>query len=166
MNAPLTYFIYSLDDGFKGSAVAWDVLNSPARPDGTKRTPFQHVLDTDEDLFGVYSLPENQYKMQRFNIAMKGTRAFQPSDAILNGELSITLPQVAVFETSCFPVYPWQSLPSQAVVIDVGGGIGTSALQIARRNRDLKVIVQDIPIVIEQAKEVSIALVIPPAWYS
>lgn len=49
----------------------------------------------------------------------------------------------------------WQSLPDGATVVDVGGGIGTSSLQISRAFPKVKTIVQDFPEVVAQAKAVS-----------
>lgn len=48
----------------------------------------------------------------------------------------------------------WKSLPEGAKVVDVGGGVGTSSLQIARAFPQVKTIVQDFPEVVAQAKTV------------
>jgi len=50
--------------------------------------------------------------------------------------------------------FEWKELADGAVVVDVGGGVGTSAIPIAREFPNLKVIVQDLPSVIQDAQEV------------
>ncbi|KAF8577507.1 S-adenosyl-L-methionine-dependent methyltransferase, partial [Ramaria rubella] len=63
---------------------------------------------------------------------MKGVAAFQPKDAILSA-------------------FEWDSLPYGSVIIDVGGG--TASLPIARDYPDLKLVIQDLPEVIDDAKK-------------
>jgi hypothetical protein len=54
------------------------------------------------------------------------------------------------------PAYPWASLPKDAVVVDVGGGIGSAALLLAQNHPHLRIIVQDLPEVAANARKVSI----------
>ncbi|RMZ86788.1 hypothetical protein DV736_g5986, partial [Chaetothyriales sp. CBS 134916] len=48
--------------------------------------------------------------------------------------------------------YPWINLPKDALVVDVGGGIGGFVLQLLPVCPDLKYVIQDRPEVIEQAR--------------
>ena len=48
----------------------------------------------------------------------------------------------------------WGSLPEGSKVVDVGGGVGTSSLRIARAFSNVKCIIQDFPEVCGQAKSV------------
>jgi len=48
----------------------------------------------------------------------------------------------------------WQNLPEGSTVVDVGGGVGSQALSVARANPKLKVVIQDRAPVVAQAKEV------------
>jgi len=48
--------------------------------------------------------------------------------------------------------FPWKDMPSGSTVCDVGGGIGTVAMQLAKSHSNLKLTLQDQPTVIEQAR--------------
>lgn len=50
--------------------------------------------------------------------------------------------------------YDWPSLPANSVVVEVGGGMGTSAFPLASRFPDLVLVVQDLPSVIAKAEKV------------
>ena len=50
--------------------------------------------------------------------------------------------------------FDWKSLPKNGIVVDVGGGVGSSSLVIARANPDLKVVVQDRSTVLDDAVKV------------
>ena len=59
--------------------------------------------------------------------------------------------------------FDWASLPAGAFVVDVGGGIGKSGRAIVESHPSVKVVVQDLPEVIEDAKKVSArATFLPP----
>ncbi|KAJ6461735.1 O-methyltransferase [Mycena sanguinolenta] len=49
--------------------------------------------------------------------------------------------------------FPWASLPEGAVVVDVGGGIGSAALLLGQMHPHLRVIVQDLPEVAANAQK-------------
>ena len=48
--------------------------------------------------------------------------------------------------------YPWQDLPENATVCDVGGGIGHITMQLHRSHPKLQLILQDLPKTIQQAQ--------------
>jgi hypothetical protein len=50
--------------------------------------------------------------------------------------------------------FPWRDMPSGTTVCDVGGGIGTVAMQLANAHPNLKLTLQDQPSVIEHARNV------------
>ena len=52
--------------------------------------------------------------------------------------------------------YDWKSLPANSLIVDVGGGVGTSSLAIAQEFPDLKFVVQDRQPVVEAGVEVHI----------
>ncbi|KAJ3517445.1 hypothetical protein NLJ89_g507 [Agrocybe chaxingu] len=119
---------HHLDEPFKGSAYAWETLADPAtvksgEPDAS---PFARAIGRKETLWQFYERPENAFKQRRFNIGMQGIQALQPPDASLGA-------------------FDWKGLPKGAVVVDVGGGVGTSALPLARDFPDLQIVVQDLP---------------------
>ncbi|KAH9924169.1 S-adenosyl-L-methionine-dependent methyltransferase [Fomitopsis serialis] len=61
------------------------------------------------------------------------------------------------FNQGCSPPliadFPWASL-SPATVVDVGGGVGSMSLDLAKAFPSLRFVVQDLPVVIEQARAV------------
>ena len=50
--------------------------------------------------------------------------------------------------------FDWNSLPKGAVVVDVGGGVGTSSLVLAKKTSDINIVVQDRLSVIQEGNEV------------
>ncbi|KAG5733918.1 Sterigmatocystin 8-O-methyltransferase, partial [Termitomyces sp. T112] len=93
--------------------------------------PFSRAFNTKESFWEVLSREEFRYR--RFNIAMEGVRAMQPSDAILKA-------------------YDWSELPTESIIIDVGGGVGSESLILAREFPSFNFVVQDLALVIEAAK--------------
>lgn len=48
--------------------------------------------------------------------------------------------------------YPWQDLPENASVCDVGGGIGHISMQLHKAHPNLQIVLQDLPQTIQQAE--------------
>ncbi|KAJ7195337.1 O-methyltransferase [Mycena pura] len=117
------------DDCFKSSAQLGDALLDPT---GEQR-PLARAMRTVEPMFQWFTRPENRYRGTRFGLAMHGSANAEPEGFLFKG-------------------YDWGSLPADAVVVDVGGGIGTTSMAIARNYPAFKVIVQDLPPTIEDAK--------------
>ena len=55
-----------------------------------------------------------------------------------------------------YKAFNWKNLPSNSVVVDVAGGVGTSAFPLARGYPELKIVIQDLPGVIEEASKVQL----------
>jgi ubiquinone/menaquinone biosynthesis C-methylase UbiE len=55
--------------------------------------------------------------------------------------------------------FPWGSLPKNSLIVDVGGGIGSVALKIAKVHPHLRMVIQDRPMVIEKGEDVCHALI-------
>ena len=51
--------------------------------------------------------------------------------------------------------FAWKDMPAGTTFCDVGGGIGSVSMELAKAHLHLKVILQDRPTVIEQARDVS-----------
>jgi len=49
--------------------------------------------------------------------------------------------------------FDWAVIPN-GTVVDVGGGVGTQSLTVAREYPDMNFVIQDLPSVIEDAKKV------------
>ncbi|CAA7266021.1 unnamed protein product [Cyclocybe aegerita] len=126
---------HHLDEAFKAAAYSWEIVSDPQSTDAPTDTPLSRATGRKETLWDYYQRPENLYKYKRFNIGMQGVRALQPENASLDA-------------------FDWGSLAPGSVVVDVGGGVGTASLPIARKYPELYVILQDLPPVIEDAKRV------------
>ncbi|KAK0186718.1 hypothetical protein F5146DRAFT_1143101 [Armillaria mellea] len=83
----------------------------------------------------------NRYRLERFGTAMTGTDSWEVPGAVLNG-------------------FDWHALPRGSVVVDVGGGIGSTSMFLAHAFSNptdedrigLKFIIQDRPIVVEMGE--------------
>ncbi|KAA1477972.1 S-adenosyl-L-methionine-dependent methyltransferase [Dentipellis sp. KUC8613] len=127
---------HHLDEPFKASAYSWETLSDPSTGHSGDPTAsaFARAFKTNETLWQFYEHPEQKYRQRRFDAGMQGIQALQPPDAIL-------------------AVYDWKDLPAKSVVVDVGGGVGTSAFPLARDFPELKIVVQDRPDVVNDAKK-------------
>ncbi|KAG5350527.1 hypothetical protein C0989_010597 [Termitomyces sp. Mn162] len=123
-----------LDEMLKSSAYVWETLSDPVAVSsgGMAAVPFSRAFNTKESFWEVLSREEFRYR--RFNIAMEGVRAMQPSDAILKA-------------------YDWSQLPTESIIVDVGGGVGSESLILAREFPSFNLVVQDLAPVIEAAKK-------------
>ncbi|KAL4259735.1 O-methyltransferase COMT-type [Pleurotus pulmonarius] len=128
---------HHLDEAFKAAAYSWETLSDPAtRLSGDpKASPFARAINSKETLWQFYERPDERDRQHRFDIGMQGIQALQPPDAILGA-------------------YNWESLPEDSLVVDVGGGVGTSALPLAITFPKVKIAVQDLPGVIMDAKKI------------
>ncbi|KAF9264340.1 S-adenosyl-L-methionine-dependent methyltransferase [Marasmius fiardii PR-910] len=97
-------------------------------------SPFGMAMDTEATVWEWYERPENAMRVHRFNIAMKGVGdRFPPS-----------------IYTDAFD---WGSLGNDAVVVDVGGGVGPVTLGLHTAFPQIQYIVQDLHPVINDAKK-------------
>ncbi|KAK0450283.1 uncharacterized protein EV420DRAFT_1338011 [Desarmillaria tabescens] len=86
-------------------------------------------------------LNSNRYRLERFGAAMTGTDSWEVPGAVLNG-------------------FDWHALPRGSIVVDVGGGIGSTSMFLAHAFSNpadedsigLKFIIQDRPIVVEMGE--------------
>ncbi|KAI0827576.1 S-adenosyl-L-methionine-dependent methyltransferase [Trametes gibbosa] len=99
---------------------------------GQHIAPFNLAFDTQLNFFPWLELPENRSRLERFGHAMTGTRQWETKEGILFG-------------------FPWAELPPDSVLIDVGGGIGSTSLTVAQVHPHIQVVVEDRPQVVEIA---------------
>ncbi|KAJ7473961.1 O-methyltransferase [Mycena latifolia] len=123
------------DEALKGSAYLTEAFTDPATSHSGKATdsPWNIAAKTDTFLFDWYDLPENTLRKTRFSFAMACSTKLEPPDAILRG-------------------FKWADLPVDSVIVDVGGGVGSIALVIAKAVPHVSLVVQDRTSVIEDAK--------------
>ncbi|KAI9063980.1 S-adenosyl-L-methionine-dependent methyltransferase [Trametes sanguinea] len=98
--------------------------------------PFNLAYGTQLDYFSWLESPGNEFRLERFGHAMTGTREWETKEGILYG-------------------YPWASLATGSVLVDVAGGLGSTSLTVATAHPHIEVVVEDRPQVVEIA---------PSAW--
>ncbi|KAG6811474.1 hypothetical protein H0H92_007246 [Tricholoma furcatifolium] len=116
---------HHLDEAFKASAYAWETLADPATAKSGDPTasPFARAFNAKETLWDLHA--RDELRSRRFNIGMRGIQALQPVDAILKA-------------------YDWDTLPAGSIIVDVGGGVGSESLPLAREFPALEIVVQDL----------------------
>ncbi|EIN06898.1 O-methyltransferase [Punctularia strigosozonata HHB-11173 SS5] len=117
------------DEAFKSSAYLTETLSDPstALSDDLTASPFAKAFNTKEPMWAWFEQPENKVVEREFMASVSGL-------------------------TMLFTGFKWNDLPKGAIVVDVGGGIGSSSLVIAKANPDLRIVNQDRAPVIELAK--------------
>ncbi|KAJ7348099.1 O-methyltransferase [Mycena albidolilacea] len=84
----------------------------------------------------------NRFRLERFGKAMAGTGSWEAPGAVLHG-------------------FDWASLPRGSVVVDVGGGIGSTSMLLASAYAEvdadgsggLRFVIQDRPVVVEMGEK-------------
>ncbi|KAG6883309.1 hypothetical protein C0993_006877 [Termitomyces sp. T159_Od127] len=124
-----------IGDGAKISSQLLENLKDQktGRSHESNHAPFNRAFDVDLPLWLWYETKEQSYRRRRFAISMRGIAQMHPSDLMDD-------------------VLDWKSLPQESIVVDVGGGIGTSAVAIAKKNDHLKFVVQDLPMICAEAR--------------
>ncbi|KAI0364981.1 O-methyltransferase [Pilatotrama ljubarskyi] len=127
-NAAAAFTAMSTSELFRSvtSLTDW-LLPSKGKPKN-RPTPFHVAYDTDLDYYSWLERPENAAKLAQVGRAMGVGR---------HSEGHLGMADKSVF--------PWDTLPQNAVVVDVGGGIGSVAVQVAEPYPHLRLIVQDRP---------------------
>lgn len=111
----------------------------------------------------------NMYRLKRFGKAMMGTASWEVPGAVLNGQYSILMIFCRLVSDLFSPLYAgfdWSSLPPGSIIVDVGGGIGSTSMSLANEFIDnrLKFIIQDRPVVVEMGEKVIQILALYPLF--
>ncbi|KAI9059147.1 S-adenosyl-L-methionine-dependent methyltransferase [Trametes sanguinea] len=105
------------------------------KPIKAYKAPFNLAFRTELGYFDWLELPQNKTRLTEFGRAMTGARGWEVSENIVNA-------------------YPWKNLADNSVVIDVGGGIGSTSMVLAKAYPNLRFVVEDRPHVVEIAPTV------------
>jgi len=126
-----------LDEHFKSAAYLWETATDPktAKSGEPTESSFSRAVGNGEAFWNWAGRPENAFNQRRFDIGMRGTQALITAASITTG-------------------YDWKSLPANTLVVDVGGGVGTASLSLAKEFPQLKFVVQDRQPVVEAGVEV------------
>ncbi|GJJ06651.1 hypothetical protein Clacol_000845 [Clathrus columnatus] len=124
---------FHLDEGAKALANLWEICSdsTTAKSGEPSRSAFAKFVGHGKTLWEYFDDPEQDFRRRRFNIAMEGIQRLQPSDIMLS-------------------VYDWKTVPVGSVIVDVGGGLGTTQLSLARELPHIKIVIQDKPHVVEE----------------
>ncbi|KAH8987939.1 O-methyltransferase [Lactarius hatsudake] len=125
-----------LDEAFKGSSYQTETLLDPEFGHATEptKTSLNKAFGFKGDMWSWFEGPNNRLRLTRFGAAMSGLRNMSSESAILDG-------------------YAWEKLPPGSLVVDVGGGVGSQTLTLARRHPGLRFVVQDRETVVGDANE-------------
>lgn len=116
-------------------------------------TPFNLAFKTKLNLFEWFDEPEQDYRRRRFGVAMQGVAGMFPPDAVLNGMIVCDLDFVRYLRHT-YLGFDWHGLPAGSTIVDVGAGVGTVSLALAKALPKVNIVVQDRPFVVEQAQDV------------
>ncbi|KAH9054229.1 O-methyltransferase [Lactarius vividus] len=125
-----------LDEAFKSSSYLTEALLDPEFGHATEptKTALNKAFKFEGDMWNWFEGPNNRLRLARFGSAMTNVTNMTPEDSIFEG-------------------YAWEKLPPGSLVVDVGGGVGSQCLTLARRHPDLRFIVQDREAVLGDASE-------------
>ncbi|KIM79869.1 hypothetical protein PILCRDRAFT_790698 [Piloderma croceum F 1598] len=112
------------DEVTKSGAYLREYMTNPAecKSIDMAHTPFNIAFNTEGNMFTWFREPSNASRLVRFNAAMRGS----------SNAGSITI----------LDAFDWNSV-TDGVIVDIGGGIGSSSLMLAKEYSHLNIIVQD-----------------------
>ncbi|GJE88029.1 O-methyltransferase [Phanerochaete sordida] len=122
------------DEGIKAGSYLQEAFFDPklAVSGEPTETALNLAFNTKVTMWDWFAEKGNEHRSQRFNVAMAGVKLVSSPAAILEG-------------------FDWKALKQDAIVVDVGGGIGSQSLIIAQHNEHLRFIVQDREPVVKDA---------------
>ncbi|TBU24980.1 S-adenosyl-L-methionine-dependent methyltransferase [Dichomitus squalens] len=99
------------------------------------KTPFNLAFRTELGYFEWLELPENKTRLRDFGVGMTGTRPWEIVENIIG-------------------TFAWKDLSKDSVVVDVGGGVGSTSVVLAHAYPHLRFVVEDRKQVVEIAPSV------------
>ncbi|SJL09409.1 uncharacterized protein ARMOST_12787 [Armillaria ostoyae] len=123
---------YTSGDTLKFTSYLAETMQDPsfAYSEDHVKAPFNYAVKTDLPFWQWLDLPENEYERRKFGLAM----TCAPLHSMLEG-------------------FEWGLLPKNSVVVDVGGGVGMATLPVAKAFPDLRIVIQDRPKFVEDARK-------------
>ncbi|KAF8206050.1 O-methyltransferase-domain-containing protein [Mycena galopus ATCC 62051] len=156
---------WTLDLWAKATGNLWETLKDPEAgfSNETIDSAWHRTLGIDVPFHRWFEEPSQRNLRTLFGIAIKDTtqshRLFTGGDSPLRRQCAYM--KLYSFKgyaemnppSTVLDAFPWASLPEGAVVVDVGGGIGSAALLLGQKHPHLRVIVQDLPEVAANAQK-------------
>ncbi|KAF8719122.1 hypothetical protein AX14_011412 [Amanita brunnescens Koide BX004] len=122
---------HQLDECFKGSSLLLEHERDPkTKSEEPSDVAVGRAYSKRMSYFNLLSEPDNSFMLRRLNTAMLGFKTMVSDD-------------VSFFD--------WKSLPNNAVVVDVGGGVGAMSMVLARNYSHFQIVIQDRPQVRDDA---------------
>ncbi|KAI0081312.1 O-methyltransferase [Panus rudis PR-1116 ss-1] len=125
------------DESTKSAAYFTETLLDPKTSHSMEpnKTSVQTAFGTDLSTIGWLTTPEQASRLKVLEGAMASlVNIYSPPHALTR--------------------FGWASLPEGSLVVDVGGGVGTASLALAKVHKHLRYIVQDHPKVIEHGLQI------------
>ncbi|KZV76743.1 O-methyltransferase [Peniophora sp. CONT] len=118
------------DECMKSAAYMTEAIfnQSFAKTGEPNETALNIAFKTDLSGFVWLETPDNKHRLSRFGITMDAQRSIIPPEATINGNMI---------------GFDWEALGKDALVVDVGGGLGSQSAILARAFKGLKFVVQD-----------------------
>ncbi|KAF8334404.1 hypothetical protein F5887DRAFT_652169, partial [Amanita rubescens] len=129
VSALVSFFV---DEPVKSSAYFYENASDPSIANSGEPAdcPFAKIVGNGTPFWDWLERPENDVRQRRFDIGMRSTQVMTTTGPIMSA-------------------YEWISLPADALVVDVGGGIGSTSIPLATAFPQLKIVVQDRKPVVE-----------------
>jgi hypothetical protein len=121
--------------GGTGCLPAGAVGNIISAEDESSQTRTGHVRNLSTLSAQSGREPGKSFRLERFSQAMIGTSGWEAPGAILTSMLLFLLPVClccCMILTLATPGFDWLSLPRGSMIVDVGGGIGSTTMILAR----------------------------------
>jgi len=100
-----------------------------------------------ESVFDLLERPENAYRLRRAGAAMHGSHMASNFGAVMAGDSSLLMVRISNADR-VLEAFDWKSLKQDDLVVDVGGGIGSSTQQLLKAHPHLRYVIQDRPKVV------------------
>jgi len=96
---------------------------------------------------------DNKFRLERFGKAMSGSCAWDPPGGLLNGLSPLPLPLAPKLTIQTAGI-DWSTLLARSTIVDVGGRIGLTSMELAKAFGHLRFMVQDQGMVVDMGVKV------------
>lgn len=142
---------FSTDELFKSSAYLTDAYLfdvSSKHSSLPSASPFNVAFATKHQFFTWLEEEGNQLRLQRFGRAMMATAGYEDGGNVSQADGNCLFVLKNNFSLTA-KGFDWGSLPEGSLIVDVGGGIGSTSMSIAKAFPHLRFCIQDRPKTVE-----------------
>jgi len=127
-NAPFFDWLENGGEDPLGGTGQGACVHALTRTGGTRRDDVQLAVPT----IPPDCAPRKSFRLGRFSRAMIGTTLWEAPKAILSGEFLTRTSCLMNSKANPLSGFDWYSLPKGSTIVDVGGGIGSTTMILAR----------------------------------